>query len=214
MIHARSRDPWLRCYVGGPEPLIVQRTHVLNVLASSLMGGNDRSSSRPKPSASGSHSLYRATRRSRLLSRSTSSKRNTVAFTPSHNGTHRDDDLASWTERRSKACFPTTASRAPQPTLERRHLLRPAALLTLQNDLQWIQHRDPATTPTIHPKRIAMPRIVGDAVETLGAHGFRRTDQTRAAQAVMMHAIAASIDGLRTIMGTSDSIASHVPHLF
>ena len=34
------------------------------------------------------------------------------------------------------------------------------------------------------------------------------------AQAVMMHAIAASIDGLRTIMGTSDSMVSHVPHLF
>jgi len=59
-----------------------------------------------------------------------------------------------------------------------------------------------------------MPRIVSDAVETLRAHGFRRTDQTRAAQAVMMHAIAASIDGLRTIIGTSDSAAPHVPHLF
>ncbi|KZX52849.1 hypothetical protein A3711_04270 [Erythrobacter sp. HI00D59] len=59
-----------------------------------------------------------------------------------------------------------------------------------------------------------LPKIVGDAVETLRTHGFRRTDQTRAAQAVMMHAIAASIDGLRTIMGTSDSMVSYVPHLF
>lgn len=50
-----------------------------------------------------------------------------------------------------------------------------------------------------------MPRIVGDAVETLGTHGFRRTDQTSAEQAVMMHAMAASIDGLRTIIGISDS---------
>ena len=59
-----------------------------------------------------------------------------------------------------------------------------------------------------------MARIVGDAVETLGAHGFRRTDQTSAEQAVMMHVIAASIDGLRTIIGISDSMAPLVPHLF
>ena len=59
-----------------------------------------------------------------------------------------------------------------------------------------------------------MPQVVGDTVEAFGAHGFRRTDQTKAAQAVMMHAIAASIDGLRTIIGTSDSMTPHVPYLF
>ena len=77
-----------------------------------------------------------------------------------------------------------------------------------------MEDRDLPAPKAIDPQGIAMPRIVGDAVEAFGAHGFRRTDQTRAEQAVMMHAMAASIDGLRTIIGISDSMAALVPHLF
>ena len=127
---------------------------------------------------------------------------------------HKDNRVELCRERRPKPCSTTMTSRAPQAALQRRHLLRPAALLAEHRDLQRIENGDPPTLHAIDPQGIAMPRIVGDAVETLGAHGFRRTDQTRAAQAVMIHAIAASIDGLRTIMGTSDSMASYVPHLF
>ncbi|MBX7489837.1 hypothetical protein K3177_15115 [Qipengyuania sp. GH25] len=59
-----------------------------------------------------------------------------------------------------------------------------------------------------------MTRVIGDRVEALGTHGLRRTDQTRAAHAVMMLAIAASIGALRTIMAISDSMIGFVPYLF
>ena len=71
-----------------------------------------------------------------------------------------------------------------------------------------------ATCLAVHPQRVAMARVIGDRIEALGAHGLRRTDQTRAAHAVMMLAIAASIGALRTIMAISDSMTGFVPYLF
>ena len=59
-----------------------------------------------------------------------------------------------------------------------------------------------------------MARVIGDRVEALGTHGLRRTDQMSAEQAVMTHAIAASIGGLRMIMVVSDSLADRVPYMF
>ena len=71
-----------------------------------------------------------------------------------------------------------------------------------------------ATCLAVHPQRVAMARVISDCIETLGAHGLRRTDQTRAAHAVMMLAIAASIGALRAIMAISNSIIGLVPYLF
>jgi|TARA_R100001129_G_scaffold172940_2_gene143973 hypothetical protein len=80
--------------------------------------------------------------------------------------------------------------------------------LTKQHDAEWIEQSNPAATATVHPQHVAVARVIGDRIETLRTHGFRRTDQTRAAQAVMMQAIAASIGGLRTIMEISDSMGT------
>ena len=71
-----------------------------------------------------------------------------------------------------------------------------------------------ATCPAVYPQGVAMARVIGDRIEALGTHGLRRTDQTRAAHAVMMLAIAASIGALRTIMAISDSMFGLVPYLF
>ena len=71
-----------------------------------------------------------------------------------------------------------------------------------------------ATCPAVYAQGVAMAGVIGDRIETLGTHRLRRTDQTRAAHAVIMLAIAASIGALRTIMAISDSMIGVVPHLF
>jgi hypothetical protein len=78
-------------------------------------------------------------------------------------------------------------------------------LLADHDDPQRVQDSDVATTQAVYSQSVSVPRKVSDRIKALRAHGFRRTDHIRAAHAVMMHAIAASIAGVKTNMAISES---------
>jgi len=74
--------------------------------------------------------------------------------------------------------------------------------LAERRNLYRVDDGDALVGVAFDPQHVAVPRIVEDRIEPLGAHGLRRIAHTRAEIAVMTAARPASVAGSRTSMAT------------